>query len=76
MNAFFTKIHHFFAKIGKNCSCFDTFLALFGTFSVARIASCVLRIADSVQGTEDNSVHWVTKFLSSRETGRVLIFTL
>jgi hypothetical protein len=32
MNGFFAKIDHFFAKIGKNCIPFDTFLALFGTF--------------------------------------------
>ena len=32
MNGFFEKIDHFFEKIGKNCTPFDTFLALFGTF--------------------------------------------
>jgi len=32
MNGFFAKIDAFFAKIGKNCTSFDTFLILFGTF--------------------------------------------
>ena len=47
MNGFFAKIGAFFAKIGKNCTPFDVFLILFGTFD--RVSPLVFHISKEVE---------------------------